>query len=58
VGSIFRGRWCVMSTCLCLPQLRELERSVRTAVQRIWDCSPADVAGDLPRSISSRVLAI
>jgi hypothetical protein len=23
VGSIFRGRWCIMSTCLCLPQLRE-----------------------------------
>jgi hypothetical protein len=24
VGSIFRGRWCViMSTCLCLPRLRE-----------------------------------
>jgi hypothetical protein len=23
VGSTFRGRWCVMSTCLCLPQLRE-----------------------------------
>jgi hypothetical protein len=23
VGSIFCGRWCVMSTCLCLPQLRE-----------------------------------
>jgi hypothetical protein len=23
VGSIFRGRWCVTSTCLCLLQLRE-----------------------------------
>jgi hypothetical protein len=23
VESIFCGRWCVMSTCLCLPQLRE-----------------------------------
>jgi hypothetical protein len=23
VGSIFRGRWCVVSTCLCLLQLRE-----------------------------------
>jgi hypothetical protein len=23
VGYIFRRRWCVLSTCLCLPQLRE-----------------------------------
>jgi hypothetical protein len=23
VGSIFRGHWCVMSTCLSLPRLRE-----------------------------------
>jgi hypothetical protein len=23
VGSIFHGRWCVIFTCLCLPQLRE-----------------------------------
>jgi hypothetical protein len=23
LGSIFCGRWCVFSTCLCLPQLKE-----------------------------------
>jgi hypothetical protein len=23
VGSVFSGRWCVMSSCLCLPQFRE-----------------------------------
>ena len=33
VGSIFRGRWCIMSTCLYLSQLRELSEQ-----RRLWHC--------------------
>ena len=28
MGSIFRRRWCVMSACHCLPQLKFEQRSV------------------------------
>jgi hypothetical protein len=37
VGSIFRRRWCVMSTCLRLPQLRERtkQRSGNFGVARL-----------------------
>ena len=58
MGSIFRRRWCVMSTCLYLSQLRELseQRSGDFGIARLGGvavldiqrlvCQPSDVAWD------------
>jgi hypothetical protein len=35
VESIFCGRWCVIFTCLCLPQLREQHRCVQFLTSRV-----------------------
>jgi hypothetical protein len=53
VGLIFCRRWCVMST---LPLSTPIERTDRTAVRRLWDCSSGGQRCD--QYPTSRVLAI
>lgn len=52
-GSVLRRRWCVMPTCLRLPQFREQTE------QRSSDFSPTRVASTrCPQYSTSHVLAI
>ena len=67
MGSIFRGHWCVMSSCFCLPQLRERlkQRSGDFGITRLGGIAtlniqrlvyrPSDVAWD---AITSHLLFV